>query len=256
MPYYVNREGRQYGPYTSTELVQMAREGRFSPVDLIWMDDLKVWKPADEVIGHISPPAPGPPEPVAAPAAEVSPPAPEPAPVAPAPASPPASLSVGGYAPSGAPVRPTAGPVPPGMHWALVLLLAVLTRGIFPLVWIFVEAGFVRKIDPKSNAILMLVLYFVMLLVGLGISVAAIVSTPQDQTLALVGAVITPACAVFFLIAIFGMRSSLERYYNTVENIRLKLSGLMTFFFSVYYFQHHFKRIADWKHTGRLQPQH
>jgi hypothetical protein len=51
------------------------------------------------------------------------------------------------------------------------------------------------------------------------------------------------------------MRSSLVQYYNTVEPISLKLSGVMTFFFNIYYFQHHFSRIAEWKRTGRLTPQ-
>ena len=29
----------------------------------------------------------------------------------------------------------------------------------------------------------------------------------------------------------------------------------MIFFFAVYYFQHHFSRIAQWKKTGVLAPQ-
>jgi hypothetical protein len=60
---------------------------------------------------------------------------------------------------------------------------------------------------------------------------------------------------VLHLMAVFQMRSSLEDYYNTVEPINLRLSGVMTFFFAVYYFQYHFTRIANWKKTGYLQPQ-
>jgi hypothetical protein len=52
------------------------------------------------------------------------------------------------------------------------------------------------------------------------------------------------------------MRSDLEDYYNSVENINLRLSGVMTFFFAILYFQHHFSRIAKWKKTGVLDPQH
>jgi hypothetical protein len=55
--------------------------------------------------------------------------------------------------------------------------------------------------------------------------------------------------------AVFQMKDSLENYYNTVEPINLRLSGVMTFFFAVYYFQYHFSRIAAWKKTGYLQPQ-
>jgi hypothetical protein len=44
----------------------------------------------------------------------------------------------------------------------------------------------------------------------------------------------------------------MEEYYNTVENIGLSLSGGMTFFFNVIYFQYHINRIARWKKTGVL----
>ena len=60
---------------------------------------------------------------------------------------------------------------------------------------------------------------------------------------------------VLHLIGIFRMRSSLQNYYNTVEPINLRLSGVMTFFFAVFYFQYHFSRIANWKRTGYLEPQ-
>jgi hypothetical protein len=46
----------------------------------------------------------------------------------------------------------------------------------------------------------------------------------------------------------------MERYYNTVEPINLRLSAVMTLFFNVLYFQYHMTRIADWKQTGVLRP--
>ena len=51
------------------------------------------------------------------------------------------------------------------------------------------------------------------------------------------------------------MQSDLEDHYNTVEPINLQLNGVMTFFFGILYFQHHFSRIAQWKKSGYLQPQ-
>jgi hypothetical protein len=41
-------------------------------------------------------------------------------------------------------------------------------------------------------------------------------------------------------------------YFNTVEPIALRLSGVMTFFFGILYLQYHMTRIADWKRTGVL----
>ena len=58
--------------------------------------------------------------------------------------------------------------------------------------------------------------------------------------------------AVVWLVAIFGMRGSLVRYYNSVEPMGLKLSGAMTFFFNILYLQYHLSRIANWKKTGVL----
>ena len=51
------------------------------------------------------------------------------------------------------------------------------------------------------------------------------------------------------------MRRTLVRYYNEVEPIELKLSGAMTFFFAVLYFQYHFTRIAKWKAGEGMTPQ-
>ena len=45
------------------------------------------------------------------------------------------------------------------------------------------------------------------------------------------------------------------RYYNSVEKIGLRLSGVMTFFFGILYFQHHLHRILKAKGEGQpMQP--
>jgi hypothetical protein len=62
-------------------------------------------------------------------------------------------------------------------------------------------------------------------------------------------------CVILYFVGVFRMRSDLEEYYNSLEPINLQLSGVMSFFFALYYFQHHFSRIAQWKRSGVLQPQ-
>ena len=47
----------------------------------------------------------------------------------------------------------------------------------------------------------------------------------------------------------------MTEYYNNIEPINLKISGVMTFFFTTLYLQHHMTRIAEWKMTGFLRPQ-
>lgn len=183
-----------------------------------------------------------------------APPAP---PQAPAPVfSPPSSCAAQPQPAFAATGQPAAsGPVPPDMHWALVLVLAWITFGIFGLVWAFRQAGFVMKIDPASKAktLFMVCLacmagQFVLLLVGI------LSGSAEMMVLALVVvAVLQLGVAVACLLGVFGMRNSLLSYYNTVEPAGLQLSALMTFFFNFLYFQYHFSRIAAWKRTGRLE---
>ena len=52
---------------------------------------------------------------------------------------------------------------------------------------------------------------------------------------------------IMWLVAAFNMRSSIEDHFNSAEPIGLSLNGVMTFFFSIYYFQYHFTRINEMK---------
>jgi hypothetical protein len=154
-----------------------------------------------------------------------------------------------------APPQPLAGgPVPPGMHWALVLVLAWVTLGIFGVVWVFKQAGFVQKIDPTSKAKMLLALGVLAMFSQVALILAGIAlgSTEMIALLSILMMLLYVGYIVAWLLAIFGMRNSLLKYYNTVEPIGLKLSGAMTFFFNFLYFQYHFARIAEWKRTGRL----
>src|SRR2546423_537329 len=55
--------------------------------------------------------------------------------------------------------------------------------------------------------------------------------------------------------ALSRIRRALLAHYTLAQPIYLRLSASMTFFFGVFYLQHHFSRIAQWKRTGYLQPQ-
>jgi GYF domain 2 len=162
-------------------------------------------------------------------------------------------------------------PPPPSLHWILVFLLNMVTSGIFVIVWIFVQANWIRTIDRSSTAIrdyaLGMVLgicgvvacaSIIMISVGAGSIKEERVSAAGIGSMGLGLTVLTAfviAGAIFHFRAIFGMRRSMLAQYNTVEPINLKLSAIMTFFFNVFYFQYHFTRIAIWKKTGVLQPQ-
>ena len=154
-----------------------------------------------------------------------------------------------------------AGNMPPDMHWALVLVIGIFTLGIFSIYWLFKQANFVKQIDPTSKAlplamasvglrVLYVVIYLLLFALLRMMDSYALMSAVSGLS-----SLISLASAVCMILAAFQMRTSLQNYYNSVEPIGLKLSGVMTFFFSVLYFQHHFSRIVKWKTTGVLDPQ-
>jgi hypothetical protein len=161
--------------------------------------------------------------------------------------------------------------IPPALHWALVLLIAAFTGGIFITIWIFIQANWVRSIDPASRAVRDLIIAILLPILGMVVLVGALVAAgvatgfqgmnhlsaaaASSMVMGFVG--MFALCIigmVFHIKAFFGMRDSMERYYNSVEPINLRLSAVMTFFFNTLYFQYHMSRIADWKRTGYLRP--
>jgi hypothetical protein len=248
MNYWVAPGGQQQGPFSLADVRRMIAEGRVSTTDLAWAEGLPNWAPLSQVIPAEAPaylPAPPPPQPAAQPNYGAMGAQAMPAQAVPAQA---AAASI---------AAPTAGPVPPNLHWALVLLLSLFTFGLFGLVWIFVEASFVKRLDPRNVSRALLIVAFLLEFAYVGLMVfAGIAGGGNDvQVVAAMGSLIGLIITVLVIVAFFKMRSSLVQYYNTVEPISLKLSGVMTFFFNIYYFQHHFSRIAEWKRTGRLTPQ-
>jgi uncharacterized membrane protein len=143
------------------------------------------------------------------------------------------------------------------MHWAVVLILAMIT-GIFGLIWFFIQAGYVKKIDPASRARTFLIFGLLTMLAQIVATfaiagAAAMGSTTGAAAGGFLAFVLAIVGMVLMLSAVFGMRRSLIDYFNTVEPIGLRLSGVMTFFFNILYFQYHLSRIAEWKRTGTLR---
>ena len=71
-------------------------------------------------------------------------------------------------------------PEPPSLHWGIVLALGFITCGLFGWVWAFVQAGFVKKVDPSSKALL----YYALAVAGF---VLAIVMNVSRQFVPLAG---------------------------------------------------------------------
>jgi len=240
MKYYIQRQLNEYGPYTLADLQRYVAQGSIQLADLTRSEGMTDWVPVSQVIGNI-------PIPLAAGTA--------------------AGVSGGGTVYSGGAVYdgsttgfgvqtvPMQGTpfVPPDFHWGLVLLIGIFTCGLFFSAWMIVEAVFVRKIKPESKGLMFVIISIALSYVGgfaNGFYSALNHTNPQPLS-----GFITLISVAILLVGAFQMRSDLEDYYNTIEPINLQLSGVMTFFFAIFYFQHHFSRIAQWKKTGILAPQ-
>lgn len=245
MKYYIQRELNEYGPYTLADLQRYVAQGSIQLADLTRSEGMTDWVPVSQVIGNI-------PIPVAVSAGAA------------------AGAYAGGtggtvYGGSGTVYDGSAAGfgiqsmpmqgnpiIPPDFHWALVLLIGIFTCGLFNYAWLIVEAAFVRKVKTESKGLLFTILATAVLFVG-GFANGIITAINHEPTP--FGPLITIAGVVLYLVGVFQMKSDLEDYYNSTENINLQLSGVMVFFFNVYYFQYHFSRIAQWKKTGMLAPQ-
>jgi hypothetical protein len=239
MKYYIQRQLNEYGPYTLADLQRYVAQGSILLTDLTRSEGMTDWVPVSQVIGNI--PIPAPIQTAYAPGT---------------PAYGGAPMYGGAGAVYGAPgLAPTvtAGPVPPDFHWALVLLIGFVTCGLFWWAWWIVEAAFIRKLKSDSKGLLFVILSCALYFTGGFINGIMRAMNPGDT--AYFGVPFSLIGFVLFVIAEFQMKNDLEEYYNSVEPINLRLNGGLTFFFAVWYFQHHLSRIAQWKKSGVLQPQ-
>ena len=228
--YWLARAGQQYGPYSLEEIQQRVAQGLAEATDLIWTEGMAEWQPLPKVV----PVRRGPPPP---------------------PLPPPAPKPIANYA--APPAAVDTGLSPPGLSWWLIIIFSCVTFGIFAWIWALKEAGFARKLDPRSSARTLMLLAVIGFIISslLEIGVVAPGDSDVKSMFAIAFFLCYMASAILFIVAAFQIRRAMVIYYTTVEPIGLRMSGAMTFFFNVLYIQYHNDRIATWKRTGFLQPQ-
>jgi magnesium-transporting ATPase (P-type) len=138
-------------------------------------------------------------------------------------------------------------PDPPNLHWGLVLLFEFMTFGMFGAAWGIVISAWVRKSDPTSRAIYYYGGWAGTLVLIFGFSFLAAMLHTSTAWISL----IQLASIALSLAARFTLRSALEKHYNELEPMGLALSGVMTFFFAVIYFQYHLNDIVRRKRQDR-----
>ena len=125
---------------------------------------------------------------------------------------------------------------PPRLHWGLLLLLTVITLGYFGIIWMVVQANWVRRVRGTSTGFILILFYcaFVALSFCTGVVYGLLGVQPGSAAYSLLNAVVGLGGMILFLCALYILRSELQD-----APINLSLGGVMTFFFNVVYFQYH-----------------
>src|SRR5262249_16379313 len=149
-------------PYTLSDLQRYVASGNILPADMARSEGMQDWAPVSQIIGNIGP------------MATAAPPVPPPFPgYGQTPGY--GQAAVYGQAPAYsaydvAQTQTAEGPLPPNLHWGLLTLLQTFVFSIYMYAilhpqlprgsrllfitlywsWMFVQAAYVRKVDPSS----------------------------------------------------------------------------------------------------------
>ncbi len=212
MEYFVKRGEQRFGPYSLADLQRYVQSGNIAPDDLTQSEGMTDWVSVSQVLGNI----------------------------------PATAVTSGGAAAAPAPERELV-PLPPNWHWAIVLVLGLVTRQLFNLIWALIQANWARKLSGDNKPMVLVAMYPAGMVAG-----TLMMMLFRGQGIAGIGVLFILAGGIVYLVGVFSIRSAMEDYYNSTENIGLTMSGVMTFFFSTVYIQFHINRIARWKKTGVL----
>lgn len=212
MQYFVKRGEQRYGPYSLSDLQKYVQTGNIVLDDLTQSEGMTDWVPVSQVLGNI----------------------------------PAMAVTAGGAAVAPAEEVELV-PLPPNWHWSIVLILGIITRQLFNLVWALIQANWARKLSGDNKPMVLVAMYPAGMVTGIMFTILF-----RREALAGLGALFILGGAIVYIVGVFSIRAAMEEYYNSRENIGLMLSGVMTFFFSTVYIQYHINRIAKWKKTGVL----
>jgi len=208
MQYFVQRGDQKFGPYTLAELQRYVQSGNITVEDLAQSEGMTAWAPVSQILGNI----------------------------------PATAVSSAGAAAAAEPA-PQLVPLAPNLHWGIVLVLDIVTRQLFNMIWALVLANWARKLINNNKPLVLVAMYPAGIIAG-----TLVIMT--GRSLAPIGSVFILAGVIIYLVGIFSIKSAMEEYYNWNEKMGLQMSGAMTFFFSTIYIQYQVNRIARWKKTG------
>jgi hypothetical protein len=145
-------------------------------------------------------------------------------------------------------------PLPPGMSWVVVLAISLFTCGLFPMIWLLIQANWVRKIDAESKSFLYLVSGFIGLIVvyacAMGIIVLGAASESTSAITTALGSALSfggfVLYALLYIFAVFQMKSAIETHFGE-EGFPVSMNPILVFFFAPLIFQFEFGRFLEFK---------
>lgn len=111
-----------------------------------------------------------------------------------------------------------------------LVLLTVVTAGIYAIVWMFLNTPKLEKVASKKIADNTFLIWLAVC-VGLG---GALTST-GEESLDIIAGLLTIASWVLYIIWSFRAKSALQEYALTEHKVDLRMNGIYTFFLTIYY---------------------
>jgi len=237
-PVWLSRDGEKFGPYEPGLLRQWVAEGKVARGTLAWRTGMAEWLPLDQVI-DLGPAMAPPPPPFGA-------------------DLPPMSAHPGrdGFDDLGRESvadRRRALPSPPAMHWFAVVLLCIVTLNIFGLVWRFIQANWVKKIDASSNGVAYFIVSLVLVVVGYFMLVGGIAAGRETTGMVLLGRLVIFAGGIVYIVGYFAMTASIKRALPKY-GASPEIGGITLFFFPMVYTQSQLTWVESFKRTGSSYP--
>lgn len=127
------------------------------------------------------------------------------------------------------------GPFPPRLHWTIVLLLAIVTLGLFLDIWLIVQALWVRKVDPENKALLLCI-------ASIAVSILAEILNAMHAAVQLTAGVFILS-VVLALIPTFAVRDVLAAYLRKATGRNTYLGSFLTLILGPIYLQYHMNKL-------------
>lgn len=212
MTYRIARNGQTFGPYTEAEVRQYLQSGNILLSDLAQIEGTIDWVPVMELF----------------PLAEA------------AQARPPMPAQSGSLA---------LFPDPPDLPWWLALIFGLFTGGLFFIAWDIVQAAWLKRVQPASNALALYIALAVVYLMRLPanwetLNYNLLGGPPVGQHH---GFLMFLVWLGLFIASRTVVRRDLLLHFNGPEPIGLQLNAFLVYLLGGVYLQFHFNRINELK---------